>query len=77
MIDFIVLELLRELSHTYIWLDNTISKKDLRHVKLSSKIRNTCYIIRGSAFQGITTCLDAKDDSEHSLILINCIFIAT
>ena len=44
MIDFIVLELLRELLHTYIWLDNTISKKDSRYVKLPSKIRNTCYI---------------------------------
>ena len=44
MIDFIVLELLRELLHTCIQLDNMISKKGSTHVKLPSKIRNTCYI---------------------------------
>jgi len=52
MIDFIVLELLRELSHTCIRLDSMISKKDSTHVKLPSKIRNICYI-KGSASQVI------------------------
>jgi len=66
MIDFIVLELLRESSHTYIRLDNTISKKDLRHVKLPFQNKKYMLHRRLSLPSGITTCLDAKDDPEHS-----------